>query len=361
MDSTNTLHWMHISDLHRGQERTEEVWSVVRQEIHNDIKAQILKSGPIDLVIFSGDMAFSGAIDEFLSVQKELERLWATFAELGIVPKLFVVPGNHDLARPGKTSALLNFADIIRSKDDIRDELTSGAPSPYREELNTAFENYMNFLKNIQASGIPLIMDKVGLFPGDSSSRINVNGLDVGLVGLNSTWTHLGKGDLKGKLDISVRQLNSVVDNDLPCWSMQNHVNLLVTHHPLSWLNPESTEEFEGKIFIPEYFDAHMYGHVHDNYPKVSSVGAHNRRVIQTASLFGLEKVKGVTDRRHGYYFAKLSADTDTCSFWPRRFEKKVGNVWQVAADGPLLSRDERHFEQPWKVREVKGVQLKKP
>jgi len=217
MDSTNTLHWMHISDLHRGQERTEEIWSVVRQEIHNDIKTQIQRTGPIDLVIFSGDMAFSGAIDEFLSVQKELERLWATFAEFGVAPKLFIVPGNHDLVRPGKTSALLNFADILRLKDDIREELLKGGASLYRDELNTAFENYMNFLNNVQASGIPLAMDKAGLFPGDSSSRINANGLNIGLVGLNSAWTHLGKGDLNGKLDISVKQLNSVVDNDLPC------------------------------------------------------------------------------------------------------------------------------------------------
>lgn len=360
MDSKNTLHWMHISDLHRGQERTEEVWSVVRQEIHNDVKAQIRNNGSIDLVIFSGDMAFSGTADEFLSVQKELERLWATFSEVGATPKLFIVPGNHDLVRPSKTSALLNFADILRSKEDIRDELINGGASSYRDELNSAFENFVAFLSNIQASGIPLARDKAGLFPGDSSSRINVNGLSVGLVGLNSTWTHLGKGNLKGKLDISVRQLNSVVDNDLPFWSMQNHVNLLITHHPLSWFNPESIEEFEGNIFVPEYFDAHMYGHVHDNYPEVSSIGAHERRVIQAASLFGLEKVRGETDRRHGYYFAKLSANIDSCSFWPRRFEKKIGNVWQVNADGRLLSRDERSFEQKWKVREVKGIDLKK-
>lgn len=360
MDSTNTLHWMHISDLHRGQERTEEVWSVVRDEIHNDIRSQIQSAGLIDLVVFSGDMAFSGAVEEFASVQKELERLWSVFAELGAEPKLFIVPGNHDLVRPAKTSALLNFADMLRKKEDIRDELLSGNPSSYRAELDTAFANYVEFLSNLQKSGIPLLLDVKGVFPGDSSSRVNLNGLTVGLVGLNSTWTHLGKGELEGKLDISVRQLNSVTGNDLPSWSKLNHVNLLVTHHPLSWLNPESVEEFEGRIFIPKYFDAHMFGHVHNNYPAVSSVGAQSRRNIQAASLFGLEKIKGTIDRRHGYYFAKLNAMTDNCTFWPRRFEKKAGNVWEVAADGPLLSGDKRDFDQPWKVREVKGVDLKK-
>ena len=360
MDNTNTVHWMHISDLHRGQERTEQVWSVVRQEIHNDIKAQVQKNGPIDLVIFSGDMAFKGDKEEFASVKVELDRLWATFNQLGLTPKLFIIPGNHDLIRPGKTSALLNFADILRSKEEIRDELLSGNPSLYRVEVNTAFENYMNFIGLIQESNIPLAMDKAGLFPGDSSCRFDANGLTVGLIGLNSTWTHLGKGDLKGKLDISVRQLNSVTDNDLACWAMQNHINLLVTHHPSSWLNKEAKDEFESEIFIPEYFDAHLFGHMHDNRPELSSVGAHHRRTIQASSLFGLEKTQESNDRRHGYYFAKFDANIDSCSFWPRRIEQKTGGVWQVAADSQLLSRDKQYFEQPWKAREVAGVDLKK-
>lgn len=360
MESTNTLHWMHISDLHRGQERTEEVWAVVRQEIHDDITRQVEKNGPVDLVIFSGDMAYKGGKDEFLSVKNELERLWDTFAKLDHKPKLFVVPGNHDLERPGKTSPLMNMADILRLKTDIRDELLGDGKSAYRDEVVVAFTNYTTFIHDLQQSGIPLAMDKTGLLPGDCSGRLSVNGLEVGLVGLNSAWTHLGKGHLKGTLDISVRQLNSVVENDLPRWSKQNHINLLVTHHPLSWLNDDAQVEFEGQIFIPDYFDAHMYGHMHDNLPQLTSTGAHNRRIIQAASLFGLEKIKDEIDRRHGYYFAKLNANREICDFWPRRFEQKVGHVWQVSADGELLKRDQRSFDQIWKIREVEGIDLKK-
>ncbi|WP_288855203.1 metallophosphoesterase [Pseudomonas sp. 'CRE Jenny 4'] len=360
MDKSNKLHWMHISDLHRGQDRTEEVWSVVRQELYDDVKRQIDSRGPIDLVVFSGDMAFKGEADEFSSVKVELERLWEVFEQSGSKPNIFCVPGNHDLVRPGKTSALRNFSSILRTTEEIRNEILSGKPSSYRDEAEQAFANYSKFIKDLAGSAIPFSLDCQGLFPGDTSAQLSVNGLRVGLVGLNSAWTHLYGGDALGKLDISVRQLNSVVGGDLPKWSLSNHVNLLITHHPAEWFTQLAREEFEGEIFNPAYFDAHLFGHMHDNRPKLISEGAHDRRTIQVSSLFGLEKVDNKEERRHGYYFAILDANVDFCEFWPRKFEKKVGGVWQTSRDGGLLKRDENFFSQTWVVRNVKDVELKK-
>lgn len=360
MENTKKLHWMHISDLHRGQDRTADVWAVVRQEIHDDVERQIKDRGPIDLVIFSGDMAFMGDAGEFESVREEIDRLWQSFLSFGSTPYLFIVPGNHDLVRPSSTSALRNMADIIRLKTEVRDELLSDKVSLYRDEAKMAFANFSKFIGDLRESEIPLALDVEGILPGDISARFNANGLQVGLVGLNSAWTHLSGGDALGKLDISVRQLNSVVGSDLPKWSRQNHVNLLVTHHPDTWFSKDAKEEFEGEIFNPEYFDAHLFGHMHENKPSLVSVGAHNRRSIQTSSLFGLEKIDGKDERRHGYYFAILDANKNSCEYWPRKFERKSGNVWQVTRDGEILKRDEKTFEQFWQVRELEGVSLKK-
>ncbi|MEE3636524.1 metallophosphoesterase [Pseudomonas sp. AL 58] len=360
MDNTNKLHWMHLSDLHRGQDRTAEVWSVVRQEIHDDIKRQIDSRGPVNLVIFSGDLAFKGDSEEFSSVKEELKTLWEIFAKQGSKPSLFVVPGNHDLVRPRSTSPLRNMADILRLKQDVREEILSQTPSSYRDEAEIAFANYKKFIKDLRESGIPLALDQEGMLPGDISAQINVNGLSVGLVGLNSAWTHLSGGEAIGKLDISVRQLNSVIDSDLPRWSRKNHVNFLVTHHPANWFSQAAQEEFEGEIFNPNYFDAHLFGHMHDNRPVLTSAGAHNRRTIQAASLFGLEKVNDKEERRHGYYFAILDANKERCEYWPRKFEKKQGGIWQVSRDGEILSRDDSFYDEPWSIRKVEGLELKK-
>lgn len=360
MESTNTFHWMHVSDLHRGQARTEQVWAVVRREIHNDVERQIRENGPIDLVVFSGDIAFKGDKDEFTSAIKELEKLWEVFARLGTHPKLFLVPGNHDLSRPSKTSPLLNLATVLRQRAHVREELISGQPSAYRNEIENAFANYTNFTQQLKVSNISLAVDVEGLFPGDTSARLTTNGLSIGLVGLNTAWTHLEDGDQEGNLDIAIQQLNSVVNSDLPKWAELNHVNLLVTHHPDFWLNKESQNDFNGEIFHPDYFDAHLFGHMHDNRPETNTLGAHSRRKLQAASLFGLEKVNGATDRRHGYYFAKLDANIGICRHWPRRFTQKQQSVWQVTTDGDLLQRDDRHFDTQWKAREIADHSSKK-
>ena len=361
MNNTNKFHWMHVSDLHRGQENTDQPWATVRQEIHDDVVQQIKNHGPIDLVIFSGDLAFKGEAAEFESVKIELEKLWAIFAREGAVPKLFVIPGNHDLSRPEEDSPFLNLAGTLRTKNAVRKSILSGGESIYRHEIEAAFKGYKDFVSTLRDSSIPLAMDSHGLIPGDVSHVLSVNGLSIGLVGLNTAWTHLGGGDLQGKLDVYAGQLHELVSNDLPAWALKNHINFLVTHHPETWLNEDAQAEFKDEIFNPKYFDAHLFGHMHDTIPQTVTVGAQSRKQIQAASLFGLEKVKGQLDRRHGYLFAKLDADSEMCIIWPRRFEKKKMGGWQVSRDSELLQGDATSCEISWPVRKLDEYKVKKP
>jgi len=67
---------------------------------------------------------------------------------------------------------------------------------------------------------------------------------------------------------------------------MLNDINFLVTHHPADWLSPHALEEFQSSVFVPDYFDAHLFGHMHDNLPSEQTIGAHKSRIFQAASLF---------------------------------------------------------------------------
>lgn len=361
MNNTNKFHWMHVSDLHRGQENTDQPWATVRQEIHDDVEQHIKNHGPIDLVIFSGDLAFKGEAAEFERVKIDLEKLWDIFARQGAVPKLFIIPGNHDLARPADDSPLLNLVGTLRTKSAVRKSILSGSDSIYRAELETAFKGYTDFISTLRSSTIPLAMDSPGLLPGDVSHVLTVNGLSIGLVGLNTAWTHIAGGDFQGKLDVYADQLHKLVSNDFPAWALKNHINLLVTHHPEAWLNEAAQTEFKDEIFNPKYFDAHLFGHMHDTIPQIVTIGAQSRKQMQAASLFGLEKVKGELDRRHGYLFAKLDADSEVCVIWPRRFEKKRLGGWQVSRDSELLQGDATSCNITWPVRKLGEHELKKP
>lgn len=343
---------MHISDLHRGQSRTAQMWGLVRDEIYKDVKKHVETNGPIDLVIFSGDLAFQGASDEFSSIEDELLELWKVFSDTGSNPWLFIVPGNHDLARPNEDSPLYNLANDFRKKQGARKSLLENSESRYRKEISSIFENYRKLIESLSAGIIPLAMDKHGLFTGDVSGKIKVNSLSIGLVGLNTAWSHLANGDLEGYLDVYPDQLNSVVDNSLPKWSSDTNISLLVTHHPTSWLCEEARADFHSNIFVSDYFDAHLFGHMHDNSPSQLNLGGlQARKIFQAPSLFGLEKIKGEIDRRHGYTFAKISADSKVCRVWPRRLQKKALGNWQSGADSEILERDQLFFDWPWTIR----------
>lgn len=358
MDRQNTLQWLHISDYHAGQKNAKDFWPQIKKRLHEDLRYYFEKNGALDLVVFSGDIAFKGGVEEYQSVKEELIELWAVFAEFEMSPKLFVVPGNHDLERPGSAAPLRNMAQQLRLMADVKNDIFNNPESLYTAELIKAFKNYTDFVKDIKLH-IPLVGDIEGKIPGDVSCIVDINGLSVGLVGLNSSWTHLNDTDLNGKLDIYVEQINAVVGGDLPRWAERNHINLLVTHHPASWFNKSALDEFNSDIFVPDLIDAHLFGHMHEGKPEIISTPGGERFNFQVASLFGLEKIKGEVHRKHGFNFVKADANSSTWTVWPRLIEKKA-HGWDLGRDHHLLRGDDLSYTTKWKVRKEVVKPVKK-
>ncbi len=359
-NNKSTLKILHISDLHRGQDRSEIRWGNVREDVHRDIERHANTYGLIDLVVFSGDITYRGEKTEFDSVLHELQRLWGVFRQNSMNPRLVVVPGNHDLERPPAHDPLVAFASLMRTRTSVKDELFRNKNSGWYLTLSKAFSNYLAFLDDLRSSQIDLLMDVEGWLPGDFSGRFEINGLKVGVVGLNSAWTHLEGGDLSGKLDIYPEQLGAVVGGDLPSWSKNNNVSIVVTHHPVDWFNDEAQRDFNGEIYREGIFDAHLYGHMHESKPVNINIGAHNRKNLQAPSLYGLEKYRGEMTRHHGYSFVEFNAEKSVLEFWPRVFrEKRAGGI-QVVADSDILDGDDKSFVWPWKVTDRAGVLGKK-
>ncbi|UVK84315.1 hypothetical protein LOY46_06340 [Pseudomonas sichuanensis] len=358
MTQQNTIHWLHISDYHEGQKGAKEFWPQVRARFRDNLKSQCEENGPLDLVIFSGDLVFKGDPAEYKAVKEELIDLWQYFASLGQNPKLFLVPGNHDLQRPGESSALSILAQMLRQNPAVKKEIFDDNKSHYRLELLKAFKNYTDFVKDI-SEFIPVLHKNTGKIPGDTSSIFQVNGLSVGIVGLNSAWTHLSKHDLNGKLDIYVDQLNSVTNDNPPAWLDNNHLNLLVTHHPSSWFHNAAEDEFNSEIDANSFFDAHLFGHMHDNLPESHLTPWGTRRKLQVSSLFGMERFRDNIERKHGYYFVKVDANSSTWTIWPRIIEKKSGG-WDIGRDSSILRGDSFSLETPWNCRKKLNDSIKK-
>lgn len=362
MDSRTTFSWLHFSDLHAGMSGSAHLWVQIKAEIIKDLRRHCQAHGAIDLVVFSGDLTQRASTDEFNSVYSDILEIWSVFGEIGINPYLVIVPGNHDLTRPSEDSSLLTAVDSFRKRPKVREALLYNNDSESRKDLNKAFANYEDFISKLEDSHIPLVMGNKGVFPGDSSGVLEVNGLRVGVVALNSAWSHLEHGDFLGKLEFSDLQIHEAVGGDVVKWTFANHLNLLITHHPKSWFNSEALKEFANEVNPLGRFDAHLFGHMHElNSRSYGFGGSQLKREFQAASLFGSEKeLDGQLSRRHGFSIAKVDAEKESLTIWPRKADLISGGGWRVNIDFFELPEGGDSAISPMKVRELQFSSKKK-
>lgn len=361
MESGSSISLLHISDFHAGQEGASVLWGQIKEQFRADVVNHTRKNGNLDLVIFSGDLTQRGSVEEFLSVKNELNQLWAFFNSHNQNPKLFLIPGNHDLVRPKSDALVLTGIDSFRKRERVKNAILNDEQSEYRIGLKHAFSPYMSFLEDLNASQIPLLLKVHGAIPGDCSGIIEKEGIRIGFVGLNTAWSQLEGGDFFERLEITSHQLSKAIGTEFDEWGGVNHYNMLVTHHPKDWLCPEAQVEFDNEINPLGRFDGHFFGHMHElKATSVGMGGALRKRSFQAASLFSLEaNADGKLDRRHGYSFFKIDAEQEQICLWPRKASLIAGGGWRVQADEFALEESDTSFNsEPLPIR--KGFSGKK-
>ncbi|MFZ6182428.1 metallophosphoesterase [Nannocystis pusilla] len=295
--------WLHLTDLHQGMHSSRWLWPNVLSSVFDDLGRLHDSCGPWDLVLFTGDLTQRGSAEEFKELDRTLERLWRRFEQLGSRPQLIAVPGNHDLKRPEHwyDPVPLALSQWHRHRE-LRDRVLDAADNPYIVELRRCFAAYTEWCARSPWFARENVRE--GLLPGDVAVSCSIGGLDVGVIGLNSTFLQLTGEDFFERLDIHPRQLQ-VCGDYASEWLQQHHINLLLTHHPPEWLEARARQEFRHEIDPGGRFAAHFYGHMHEGAStSTSHGGSHLRHTIQGASLFGLEEYDGPggkVSRIHGY------------------------------------------------------------
>jgi 3',5'-cyclic AMP phosphodiesterase CpdA len=102
--SPTPIRLLHLSDIHFRADRRWDADPILRhlaERIGRDVAAGLAP----DLVVITGDLAFSGNIDDYAVAADWLgEQLWPRLAagQAGRLDRdrLLLVPGNHDVDRP---------------------------------------------------------------------------------------------------------------------------------------------------------------------------------------------------------------------------------------------------------------------
>ena len=244
--------FVHVSDIHFGQERDETV------HIHNDVKEQLiadaaeviagLPAGVAHGILVSGDIAYSGAWEQYEAAGRWLDELAARIS--CPIHRVQMVPGNHDMDRSMLSVGGRQLLDYIRA----------GGPAEYEEVVSNAndratllsrFENYDRF-----SIGYNCGLDDEAKFA--TNLRIEV-GTDrwIRFVRLNSSLLCTGRErEAPAELMIGSRQFT------IP--RRAGEENVVLCHHPLHWhKDAEDVRQYvrsRARVFIS--------GHEHD--PKVS-------------------------------------------------------------------------------------------
>ncbi len=313
------LRWLHLSDLHCGQRGEKTRWPTARGPFLDDLREQCQTYGAPDLILLTGDLAFSGQRSDYEKLGRICDDIGAA---TGASPLWITVPGNHDLRWPEPGDAT---AKGLRSYDDDaelrRAVFANGSDTQrYLRKLFADYERY--FQKQVvpdwQArKGELLLAFELGTLPGNFVLCVEKNGIKLGIVGLNSAYLQLGPGDYEGKLCVEPEQL----PHNLPARLEGCDAALLMLHHPPSWLTKRSRKLLEQDIYPPGRFVACLFGHMHGHRSEtVTGSSGEPRRYMQGSSLFGLEHYGHSHEERvTGYSLYQLRRKSESEGLLDRR------------------------------------------
>lgn len=308
---SKTLTWLHISDLHLCKPKhgwdADQVLEALRIDFKHMIGEHNLNP---DLIFFTGDVAYGQLGDQGFAMGSQYEEAAILFEEIRtqfspevMKENFFIVPGNHDVNRDRILKATTHFLDSLIDKNfsEALQEVTALLQSG-NKDWQACMERLADYRAFLETYGFDhLLQDKEHLI---YHAVREINGIQVGVAGLNSAWSCSGKRE-KGKLWLGGH------------WQIQNvrpnikdaTVKIVLMHHPLNWFSP-----VEDPVLIPEIertFDFFLHGHEHQNWVTPNFEG-HTR--IAAGACYGS------SEEESGYNFVRLDIDNGIGEVWLRRF-----------------------------------------
>lgn len=284
-----SLTWLHISDLHFGHGDANYRFDQegVTGAVLDHARERASKLGPPDLILLTGDVAFSGQAAQYVQAREWLRRL---VEAVGGQPRVFVVPGNHDIDR-GRARGFASAAvhRELRAAPKKLDELL-GNPDDLRT-IWPKVAGYADFAKEVGESGLtperPFYAHEV---PCALGGKLVVVGLNTALLSVDGedgpTNLALGRGQLLKAIEQQPKDA----------------LLLVLQHHPASWL-------VDGKDLSAQLQQrAHIQfsGHVHEQRSDAHAPLLGGSRLHFAA---GAGHKDHSEDGQHAYTWGQLTAE----------------------------------------------------
>lgn len=213
---------LHISDLHINSQKNFDR-NVVLDPLIKRVEEDLEKSLQPEIIIMSGDVAYSGKEKEYALAKTFFDKLLSTLklpAE-----RLFIVPGNHDIdCDEYAQGESLNFKGMKELNALLENK-------KHRDRCFVGMENYFHFIETNYkhlTSRHGRLVPFVTLYNAGCKKRI-------GLVGLNSAWMCRKSSETEREnIAIGEYQIKNATEELVENGKLDLAIGIY--HHPLEWL-----------------------------------------------------------------------------------------------------------------------------
>jgi 3',5'-cyclic AMP phosphodiesterase CpdA len=244
------VRFLHLSDIHF---RTGAAKTYDRSKVLQGLLSRLRKDrdkSPLDLLFFTGDLAFAGDPKEYEAAVAFLrELLDATSLDRD---HLFVVPGNHDVDRKVGRWALRTLG----SEADATDFFVE---AENRRLHKQKFAAYRRAVGDLLGEARPIGL-RVG---GDAVELVEVRGVKLAVASFNSAWFAVDEEDVE-KLwlgEANVRLAAERIEGEAGVTAA-----IALMHHPTEYLAEAERSTVEN--LLERAFDVVLRGHLHRDKAK---------------------------------------------------------------------------------------------
>lgn len=228
---------LHISDIHFGSGKIPKAADRLLAAIRG-----INPEPSCISILLTGDVAFSGKMDEYELANKYLSDLnQSLIKEFDVPCEIVVCPGNHDCSFPDDTTV----RDVVIQ--DIRSKRTVPESKEAIQQCNKVQDPFFRWLRcfdpNINIPNHRFAWTKI---------FENHEGIKIGFRVLNTAWMSTIRED-QGNLLYPVSKIPELSNVD---------VSISLLHHPYNWF--ESSNSRELRKILEGCSDLILTGHEHD-------------------------------------------------------------------------------------------------
>lgn len=239
--------WLHISDLHFRKDDYNS--SIIREAFLQDLKSMCLeKNLHIDLILVTGDIAFSGQPEEYKLARVFFDNL-LSLTQLS-KERLFIVPGNHDVDRREIGTIAASASTLLDSRDAVNDILTDTVECSY---ICRRLSNYVQFL--VSYLGDEICSNTIRMEPHYYARTLSLTEKSVTVLALNSAWLSAGDND-RHNLLVGERQVRDAISK-----SKGADLTIALLHHTFDWL--KEFDENDAQTLLHQECDFILRGHLH--------------------------------------------------------------------------------------------------